>query len=100
MIVINFGETQINTLVFEKREELLEFFHKLDQFVNHKEEKDYPLFYMMLGPETADEDVRKVSRFLDKMKRDGVDLDTIKRNIEKNRFPLITGGKYEVPVIS
>lgn len=90
MVFINFGKSKISMLGFDSEDDFLEFRAKCE-FLFRSSGGKFPIFYIIKDPEAKEEDVTKIRRFIEEMKRMQVDLETIKRNLDAGRFPDITG---------
>ncbi len=86
--VINFDKRKISLIAFTSREDFRKFIKKLDSLYEHG--KRYPKFYMIVDPETKQEDIIEVQTFLQQKLFETDDFEMIKRNIDKGRFPEIT----------
>jgi hypothetical protein len=95
MKIINFGpQAKTNLLAWDTEEDFVKFLRNCNDLYNRGTP---PYYYLVVDPEAPKHTVGKIEHFLTEMKRTKTDLDTIKRNIEANRFPDLTGGKYEQP---
>jgi hypothetical protein len=87
--VMNFDKRKISLMAFTSREDFREFMQKMDFLFDQKGQ--YPKFYMLTDSETKQEDILEIQQFIQKKLSETDDIEMIKRNLDKGRFPEVTG---------
>ena len=83
-VTMNFKKQKISVLAFGDENDLRYTIHRLIEL--DRLGSNWPKYYLIQDPDTTEQETYEVTHFLEEMRQIKADMETVKRNLQKDRF--------------
>jgi hypothetical protein len=83
-VTMNFKKQKISVLAFGDQEDLQYTIVRLIEL--NRTGSNWPKYYLIADPDTSELETYEVTHFLEEMQKMKADMETIQRNLRKDRF--------------